>query len=80
MDKLNDFFKTLYSNPALMWKAGAGFLFLTIGLVIFFLPSLLGQIEDSKRLLIAAFIGGYGLFRLVTFYVEYKQVKNDERY
>lgn len=80
MNKLNDFFKFLYSHPALMWKAGAGLLFVSIAFAIFFIPSLLGDVDDSKKLLFTIFVGGYGLFRLVTFYVEYKQMKNEERY
>lgn len=76
---MNEFIRRLYSHPGLMWKAGAAILFISIAFVIYFVPSMLGDIDDSKRAMLALFIGGYGLFRLVTFYVEYQQVKNEER-
>lgn len=79
MSSLNEFFRRLYSNPALIWKAGAGLVFLSIALAVYFIPSLLGNVDEGKRTLAAVFIGAYGLFRIVTFYVEYKQVQNEEK-
>jgi hypothetical protein len=31
MNKINQFFRTLYTRPGLMWKFGAGFIFVIHG-------------------------------------------------
>lgn len=79
MDGVNEFFKRLYSNPALMWKAGAALVFISMAAMIFFVPAIMGGVAKSTRTLSAALIGAYGLFRLFTFFIEYKQVKDEEQ-
>lgn len=77
MDGINRFFRKLYSNPSLLWKGGAGVLFLALALVIIFVPKFTQGLEKSTRIAFSALLVLYGLFRLSTFYVEYNR-KGDE--
>lgn len=78
MNGINLFFKILYSNPSLLWKAGAAFIFLTMALVIALVPSLGYGLDESTRWSFIALLALYGAFRFFTFYNEYKKVKNEE--
>lgn len=79
MNPVNEFFKRLYSNPGLMWKGGAAVLFISMAAMIFFVPSITGGMAQGTRNMIGGFIAAYGLFRLFTFFIEYKQIKDEER-
>jgi len=71
MDKLNKFFRKVYSSPAIMWKGCAALIFVTIGLAILAVPSLTGG-PLSLRLSFGGLITVYGLFRFWTFYMDIK--------
>ncbi|MCW5907028.1 MAG: hypothetical protein KIS94_04160 [Chitinophagales bacterium] len=77
MANLNEFFRKLYSNPSLLWKASAGLLFLGLAVAMFVSPNLVQGLEKSTRITFAVLLLVYGLFRLSTFFVEYKRL-NDE--
>ena len=72
MNKINQFFRTLYTRPGLMWKFGAGFIFLTMGLVLLFVPKLTYGLEDGTKFGFIGLLILYGFFRLVTFCIEFK--------
>lgn len=77
MNPINNFFKTLYSHPSLIWKAGAALIFIGLSLGIYFTPALVREMDESTRKGFSALLLVYGLFRLLTFYTEYKTVKRD---
>jgi hypothetical protein len=77
MDGLNRFFRRIYSNPSLLWKAGAGILFLALGVAMFVVPSFIQGLEKGTRVAFAVLLLIYGLFRFSTFYVEYKRKGDD---
>lgn len=79
MNPVNDFFRRLYSNPGLIWKGGAAVLFISMAAMVLLVPSIMSGVAQSTRALSAGLIGVYGLFRLVTFFIEYKQVKDEEQ-
>ncbi|MFN8288336.1 MAG: hypothetical protein U0V74_16385 [Chitinophagales bacterium] len=75
MDKLNAFFRIVFSNPMLIWKAGAGLVFMGFGLAMFFMPGLSG-LGDGTTKLFAGLLFLYGAYRMVTFYVDYKSIRD----
>jgi hypothetical protein len=77
MNNVNNFFRKLYSSPPLIWKAGAGLMFVGLALAILFMPSLINGLTDNSRFAFAGLLGIYGMFRLMTFYTEYKRIEND---
>jgi hypothetical protein len=77
MDNINNFFRKLYSNPALVWKAVAGLLFVGLSLAMFFAPTFINGLDKGTRIGFAFLLLIYGLFRLSTFYIEYNR-KSDE--
>ena len=77
MDKLNSFFLQLFKKPALLWKLGAALIFVFFAGAIFLMPSLIQGLSDSSRKLFAGVLLAYGIFRFVTFYMEYKQRSDD---
>ncbi len=76
MDKLNEFFRVIYSNPMLIWKAGAGMIFTGFALALFFMPSLSSGLGDGTARLFAGLLLLYGLYRLFTFYADYKNIRD----
>ncbi|MBL0309444.1 MAG: DUF308 domain-containing protein [Bacteroidetes bacterium] len=72
MNRLNQFFRKVYSSPSLIWKAGIGLLFIVLGLAIIFYPAFANALSETARYSFSALLVFYGLFRLVTFYMEYK--------
>lgn len=79
MNPINHFFFTLYSHPSLIWKVGAALIFIGLAFGIFFTPSLVREMDDSTRKGFSALLLVYGIFRLLTFYTEYKKVKRNEQ-
>ena len=77
MNQLNQFFKKLYSSPSLLWKAGAAMMFLVLAIAILFVPSLTIGFTDGLRYGFAGLLVMYGLFRLFTFYSEYKRMEDE---
>jgi hypothetical protein len=77
MLKLNVFFRKLYSNPSLIWKAGAGLLFTSLSLAMFLVPTFINGLDKGTRIGFAFLLLIYGLFRLSTFYVEYNRRDNE---
>ncbi len=77
MERPNQFFRKLYSSPSLLWKVGAGILFIVLALILFFAPSLAYGIKEKTKDLFSFLLLLYGFFRLSTFYVEYNR-KDDE--
>ena len=76
MDSFNNFFKKIYSNPALLWRGGAGLLFLSLGFAMLFMPNLIG-LDTSPRIAFAVLLVLYGAFRLGGFYTSYKNIDNE---
>ena len=74
MDDLNKFFKKVVSSGALMWKGCAALLFMCIGLAVLLVPSLTAGAEPKLRSGVGGLITAYGIFRLWTFYMEYKRL------
>lgn len=72
MNKINQFFRRLYTQPSLIWKLGAGFIFVTMGLVLLFVPKLTYGLENGTKYGFIGLLILYGFFRLVTFYIEFK--------
>jgi len=72
MNSFNKFFRKLYSTPSLLWKAGAAVIFFFFSLAIYFMPNLTLGFTDGSRLMFAALLFVYSLFRFYTFYAEYK--------
>lgn len=77
MTNLNDFFQKLYANPSLLWKGGAGVLFIGLAIAMFVLPSLVQGLEKNTRIGFAVLLLVYGLFRISTFFAEYKRLNNE---
>ena len=77
MDNLNKFFAKLFSRPALLWKAGAGILFVGLAIAMFVVPSFINGLDNGTRLGFAFLLLIYGAFRFSTFYIEYNR-KEDE--
>lgn len=77
MNKQNQFFSRVFASPSLIWKGGAGLLFIAIAIVIALFPSLTNGISSGTRYAFAALLTVYGLFRIGTFYVEYKSISNE---
>jgi hypothetical protein len=75
MNKFNQFFRTLYTHPGLMWKFGAGFIFVLMGLVLLLVPKFTYGLEDSTKYGFVGLLLVYGFFRLVTFYIELKNIE-----
>lgn len=73
MNRSNQFFKRLYSRPSLLWKACAGIMFFALALVILFIPSITGNLDDNTRYAFAGVLIVYALFRFGTFYAEFKR-------
>lgn len=73
---MNDFFRILFSNPGLLWKAGAGFIFIGLAAFIFFEPGLTVGGDKSTANIFAALLGAYGLYRFATFYFDYKNIRD----
>jgi len=78
MNNINNFFRVLYTHPHLLWRVVAGFLFLFIALFIFLIPRLTASIDSYTRNIFAVFLLIYALFRLGTFYMDYKRITRDE--
>jgi hypothetical protein len=72
MDNSNKFFKTLYSSPSLLWKAGAGLIFFFLSIALVVNPSLTGGLTDNTRWMLGGVMMLYALFRFYSFYAEYK--------
>jgi hypothetical protein len=77
LNETNRFFKKLYSSPSLLWKGGAGVLFIALGFTIVAFPAFIDGLDVKTRYLFAGLLILYGLFRWGTFYAEYKS-KRDE--
>lgn len=77
MNGLNEFMRKLFSHPSLIWKATAGLLFTILGLVILLSPDFAGGLSDMTRMGFAGLMILYGLFRLVTFYLELKNTGDE---
>ena len=67
MDKLNQFFRKVYSSPLVMWNGTAAVIFLVIGLTVMLVPSVMGA-DATIRFGFGSMLTIYGLFRLWTFY------------
>lgn len=74
---MNEFFRTLFTNPGLLWKAGAGLLFVGLAAFIFWAPDLTVGGDKSTANIFAALLFAYGVYRLATFYFEFKNIRND---
>ncbi len=71
MDHINDFFKKVYTHPAIMWKGCFAVLFIALGPAILILPSLTGG-DMTIRAGFGGMITVYGLYRFWTFYMDVK--------
>ncbi len=77
MNNRNQFFKRLYSSPSMLWKAGAGVLFLILSVVFALSPEIINGLTNNSRYALAALLAVWGLFRLITFYNEYKRTQDE---
>lgn len=77
MNRLNQFFRTLYSSPSLIWKAAAGLSFLGLGLFALVVPTFMAGLSDMTRYGFSGLLMLYGVFRLFTFYMEYKNAERE---
>ena len=73
MDRVNKFFRKVYTSPAIMWKGCAALVFITIGIAILVIPSLTGG-DATIRTGFGGMLSVYGLFRLWTFYMDVKRL------
>ena len=73
----DSFIQKIFRSPGLIWKAGAGLLFIGLAVAIAFVPSLTDNIDKSTRYAFGGLLTVYGLFRLGTFYTEYKRMNNE---
>ncbi|MCS6934827.1 MAG: hypothetical protein NZM35_06735 [Chitinophagales bacterium] len=74
---MNRFFKILVTHPDLLWKAGACLLFMGLGSAMFFLPTLARELDPGTRTGFSALLFLYGVYRGVTFFVDYNSAKRD---
>ena len=72
------FYKKIFSNPSLIWKAAAGTMFLGLAVVIAFVPSLTEGLTNNTRYAFGGLLTIYALFRLGTFYAEYKRLEDEQ--
>ena len=68
----NKFFKKLYNSPSMLWKAGAGLIFLCFSIAIAFVPSLSLGLIGNYRSMFAGLMLLYAIFRFYSCYAEYK--------
>lgn len=61
----------------LLWKAGAGLVFIAFSLAMFFIPQLGNGLNENTKAIFAGLLLLYGLYRLVTFYLDYRNIKDD---
>ncbi len=73
----NSFVQKIFNSPALIWKAGAGLMFVGLAIAIAFVPSLTDGLDKTTRYSFGGLLTVYGLFRLGTFYAEYKRMGNE---
>lgn len=78
MNSINNFFRILYTNPYLLWRVVAGILFLLLAIVILLIPRITNGIDNNTKNIFTAFLFIYAIFRLATFYMEYKRIDKDE--
>lgn len=71
------FIQKIFRSPGLIWKAGAGLLFIGLAIAIAFVPSLTDNMDKSTRYAFGGLLTVYGLFRLGTFYAEYKRMDHE---
>ena len=67
MNKLNEFFRKVYSSPAIMWVGSVALIFSVIGVAILLVPSVTGG-DSTIRFGLGGMLTVYGLFRFWTFY------------
>jgi hypothetical protein len=72
-----EFMRKISSSPSLIWKGGAGVLFLVMALAFIVYPDLIDDLSDNSRYAFSGLLAFYGAFRLITFYNEFKR-KEDE--
>ncbi len=77
MSDLNNFFKTLYRSPSMIWKGGAGLLFLCMGVATLVSPSFNIGLEGGAAYAFSGLLVLYGLFRLWGCYAEYKTPRDE---
>lgn len=53
-------------------------IFIVMACALFLLPNLAAGLEKGSRLLFAGIMLVYGLFRFSTFWIEYKQISNED--
>ena len=84
---MSNFLKNIYTSPSLIWKAGAGVLFLILAVVVFAVPDITSGFtarysdtwsELQVRSSIAGIFALYGCFRLFSFYLEYRNSTSNE--
>jgi uncharacterized membrane protein HdeD (DUF308 family) len=73
-----NFFKKLTSRPMLVWKLGAGLLFIGIAAMFYFEPGTRDKASRTTTQLFSILLGLYGIYRLVTFYLDIKNMDDDE--
>lgn len=77
MNGLNNFIRTLFSNPSMIWKGGVGLLFVSLGFATLFVASFDLGLEDKSRYAFGGLLLLYGAFRLWSCYAEYKSISNE---
>ena len=77
LERRKNFFMKVASSPSLIWKLGAGVLFLVLALAFLIYPSIIEGLSENSRYAFAGLLFVYGSFRLITFYSEFKSIVDD---
>lgn len=69
----------LFAQPALLWKAAAAIIFISLAAVFLLYPSIVGsELDNTTRYGFGGLLLIYGLFRLSMFYAEFKKLNHDD--
>jgi len=71
------FFQQLVKHPALLWRLVASVVFIGMALSFWLVPAISQGLENSDRNIFATLLLLYGLYRLFTFYSEFKKTGDE---
>ena len=68
----------ILTNPLILLRGVMAFLFVAMGILLLVQPYRLAVLDHEYRLIFAGLILAYGLFRLVRFYLDIKELNNEK--
>ncbi|HRP39665.1 MAG TPA: hypothetical protein PLM55_08285 [Chitinophagales bacterium] len=75
---MNNFFKILAKYPTVSLRLLFALVFVSISLVILYIPSVTNGANANTRVIFSALTFVYASYRFVTFWLEYQKAKKEE--